>query len=303
MQKIETINLNGIIAESVELVKIVFSDDFTKRHLDLILSVISVAKNDDEKLIFEIPTTVLAKIYNPANPWGKELKKEIHKIASDLMNLKFGIPNKEKDTIKWYHWVKTVEVPKNPTDADVVIIELSNAVKRFYVQLHQQGLFYTLKNILKLRTLTEAKIYHWAYAKKGFENAVPISIDDAKYYFVGDTELKTSEFTKKYLEPAIKRINEKTDLWITYEKVCADKRNAKKISSLKFTISCSYEKKKPMKPRTDAQKKSDRERGIALWQHCRELEEENQFLTERNCTLEKENIALEELLYGEEWGI
>lgn len=287
MAKFEKINLNGTIAESTELVSMLFSDNLTKRHLDVLLSIISLANTDDTTLEFEVPVPELAKIYNPANPWGVKTKNEVHKIVSDLMNLKFGIYRKDFKKTFWYHWVESVGEPDNINDT--ITITLSNDVKRFFIQFHRNYFVYTLKNILVLRTLTEARIYHWAYAKKGFKNDVPISINDAKLFFCGKTDISNAEFIRTYLKPALIRINEKTDLNISYEKVCADKTDKRLITSLKFKIKCDYEKaakEPPKRKRSAAQLESDRNRLKEIFRELYRLEAENIALSERNLELE-----------------
>lgn len=124
-------------------------------------------------------------------------------------------------------------------DKNVVYLRLSNEVRNFYLELGKQNLTYTLENILALRTLTDARLYQWAYGKKGFKNEVSISIEDAKLLFCGKEELETYDFLTKYLDQSIKRINKKTDLTLSYEKVRKSGVNKNKISSLKFTIECN----------------------------------------------------------------
>lgn len=300
MTKIEKINLNGTIAESIEMVRMLFCDNFTKRHLDMLLAIISMADKNNKDLAFEVPVQEFAKIYNPSNPWGSQTKSKIHKIVEDMMDLKFGIHNKNLHKTFWYHWVKSVGEPDDINET--ITIVLSDDVKKFFIQLHDKYFIYTLKNILALRTLTEACIYHWAYAKKGFNNDIPISIDDAKLYFCGRTDISNAEFIRTHLKPALKRINEKTDLHIEYEKVCADKTDRRIITSLKFKIECNYEKK-PAKKRSESQVKYDKERGKAMYkelqetkEELQEAKEEIQFLSKRNFELETKEIIREQQL-------
>ena len=112
----------------------------------------------------------------------------------------------------------------------------------FFMKVKEQNLVMSLKNILALSTLNQKRIYRWAYAKKGFKNAVPIAFNDAKRIFIGNEDIRTVEFIRFYLKPALAAINEKTDLHIEFEPARADPSCQTKITLLKFKIKCNYKK-------------------------------------------------------------
>lgn len=286
MVKIETLNINGTIAESVELAKMIFSEDFTKKQLDLILAIIAMAKENDNELEYAIPFKEIAKIYNPKNPRSEIVKETVKEAVKGLMKSYFTVRNKEKKYTDYYHWIEKARISDNE---ETVYIKLSDDVKKFYLDLHKQSLFYSIKNIINLRSLTEARIYHWAYSKKGFKNNVPISVEDAKILFLG-REMRTAEFIRA-IDTAIARINQKTDLNISYDKVCADKTNNQRITSLNFKIDCTFGKS--IKERTPSQIKYDKKRNKELWKRVWELETENNYLSQRNYTLELAEINRE----------
>ena len=293
--QVNKIKMDGIVIDSLELVRMIFDEKFTKHHLNLILTLLSLYNENKGAMVYKIPIKELYKIYSPKNPRVKNIKEDTCKTAKELMQLYFIVPNKTKGTLKYHHWVDTVEIPANPSDSDYMEITLHKDVEQFFGQLHKLKLVYQLKYILELSTLTEAKLYRWAYAKKGFHNAVPISIDDAKMLFCGKTDINTSDFIRYNLASAIKHINEKTDLNIEFEKVCSDKQYKHKVTSLKFKIDCSYEKK-PVKKRSESQIKHDKERGKQMWQEMKKLKEENEFLSKRNHELESKEIVREQQL-------
>lgn len=286
MEKISKIDRKNTVVEDLRLVDCVFNATLTKKQLDLILWIISmVNKTDKDFKTYEIPLEIIAELYNPANPRREETKKTIRTALKSIINSSFCIMGEETES--YYHWV---EMCKIDWDKNVVYLRLSNEVRNFYLELGKQNLTYTLENILALRTLTDARLYQWAYGKKGFKNEVSISIEDAKLLFCGKEELETYDFLTKYLDQSIKRINEKTDLTLSYEKVRKSGVNKNKISSLKFTIECNY---KVSKPRTKAQVKYDKEKNIALWQERNNLKEELEKVNEEKNTLKIENKKLQ----------
>ena len=288
MEKISKIDRKNTIVEDLRLVDCVFNATLTKKQLDLILWIISmVNKTDKDFKTYEIPLEIIAELYNPANPRREETKKTIRTALKSIINSSFCIMGEETES--YYHWV---EMCKIDWDKNVVYLRLSNEVRNFYLELGKQNLTYTLENILALRTLTDARLYQWAYGKKGFKNEVSISIEDAKLLFCGKEELETYDFITKYLDQSIKRINEKTDLTLSYEKVRKSGVNKNKISSLKFMIECNY---KVSKPRTKAQVKYDKEKNIALWQERNNLKEELEKINEEKNTLKLENKKLQKV--------
>lgn len=288
MEKISKIDKKNTIVEDLRLVDCVFNATLTKKQLDLILWIISmVNKTDKDFKTYEIPLEIIAELYNPANPRREETKKTIRTALKSIINSSFCIMGEETES--YYHWV---EMCKIDWDKNVVYLRLSNEVRNFYLELGKQNLTYTLENILALRTLTDARLYQWAYGKKGFKNEVFISIEDAKLLFCGKEELETYDFLTKYLDQSIKRINEKTDLTLSYEKVRKSGVNKNKISSLKFTIECNY---KVSKSRTKAQVKYDKEKNIALWQERNNLKEELEKVNEEKNTLKLENKKLQKV--------
>ena len=68
-----------------------------------------------------------------------------------------------------------------------------------------------------------------------------IYIEDAKLRFYGDASIRTADFTRK-LDSAIKQINKKTNLDVSYQRV--NKRGSRKIAVLRFTIKNKYKSKK-----------------------------------------------------------
>ena len=84
-------------------------------------------------------------------------------------------------------------------------------------------------------------MFKWLSCNSNFKNDVSIYIEDAKLRFYGDASIRTADFTRK-LDSAIKQINKKTNLDVSYQRV--NKRGSRKIAVLKFTIKNKYKSEK-----------------------------------------------------------
>jgi len=282
IEELSSIDKNKSITESVELMQTVLAQTVNNRQLDLILILASmVQKHDTTFTTYLISFDTLAQLYNPANPRTAITQKYIREAVENIMDAKFSLKNGSRE--KYFHWVGTCEIDwKKKT----VQIALSEEVRKFYLLIKERTLTYNIKNMLALRTTVQKRLYVWAYGKKGFHNDVPISIEDAKLLFYGEKPIRTADFFRKCLDPAIQKVNEKTDLQLSYEKVYKDPDNKKRISSLKFKISCDYEKKK--KECTASQIQYDREKSKKLWQAYNDVQKENDTLRFANEELKKE---------------
>lgn len=304
---IDKIKFNGVIYDSLELVNMVFDEQFTKHHFDMIYTLLSLYNDNNKSLAYKIKVKDLLKIYDHKNPWRKGLCEATITVAKSLMRSLFIVHDKKSGTNTIYHWVDRVTYPDNISEDDYVEIVLHSDIDQFFSQMKTQNLILPLKKIMELSTLTEKKIYRWAYAKKGFKNDVPISIDDAKLLFCGRTDIRTADFIRYSLAQSVKAINKKTDLYIEFEAVRADATYKQKITSIKFKI-----RNKNEKQRTEAQIKYDKERNKKMWQIVKDQEEiiseqeatiahqkdtiskisNDNYLVEKNSQLEQENMKL-----------
>lgn len=264
MVKVNEISIENKIAESTKIMSEMFSVSLTKRQMDLIYAVISLVKpTDTEFKEYVITYKQIAELYNPSNSRSKEIKKCVKDAINGIMDSHFDMV--DGDEVVSYHWV---EKCRNNDKKEIITFKLNKEVQQFYLKLNTGDYtVFLLKDLLELSSVFQANLFKWLTCKSGFSNAVPISIDDAKLHFYGKSDLKTSEFIKK-IDSALEKINEKTNITASYEKV----KSGKTITSLKFTIDNEYIKQK--KPLTPAQKKANDERSKAMWQENQELKEE-----------------------------
>lgn len=282
MREIINIDKNAIIVESKKLATSIYADTLTKPQLDIVMCLISlINKNDDGFETYVIPANEILKILRPANPRTEEAKLLLRNTIIGLRKASFVLEN--EDELITFGWIDFAKYDKK---MNTLTIRLSDEVKDLYIGLKETGLIYQLKNMLVLSTVFQAKLYEWAYSKKNFNNDVPISIEDIKELF-NKKDVRTADFISKYLNPAIKKINEKTDLYLEYEKIKADKENKKRITSLKFKISSNYERN--TKKRTESKIKADNKKKKKLWQENLDLQQKCEILENSNSILKEDN--------------
>lgn len=251
------------IAESNRLIRNMFDSTFTKRQMDLIYAIISLVKpEDDEFKTYHIPYKAIGEIFNPANPETEIVLKDIDKAVKGIANKAFRMEDDKK--IRYYQYVHDAEIDK---EEKYIEFTLSKKVQKFYLQL-QKGEYtsFLLKDILALSTTFQMNLFRWLACNSGFDNAVPISIEDAVVHFNGK-EIQTKHLIEK-IDYALEKINQKTSINASYEKI----KTGRNITSLKFTIDNKYIKK--VKQKTKAQIEAEKERSKAMWQENKELKEE-----------------------------
>lgn len=217
---------NLIIAESREFV--CMPNNLNEKELHLLLLLVAQIKPNDKELGWvSMSYDTLIERYNRSNKYGvdsiKSMKNAIYKLAEKLW---------ENEKGDFCHYL---DKGKFDDDNRIVKLKLSDETIFFFVE-YENGVFSKYAYIKQLRTKCAIQLYRWANANSNFNNAIPIKIDDAiKKFYDSEKTIKTNDFIRKHLEPAISKINDLTDLHIEYEKIYS-KKDRRKISSLKFTI-------------------------------------------------------------------
>lgn len=249
------------IAESNRLIRNMFDSTFTKRQMDLIYAVISLVKPDDNRFTeYHISYKAIGEIFNPTNPFCEVTIKDIEKAVKGIMNKSFQMEDDEE--IIFYHYVETARLNKKDKSLK---FKLNDEVQQFYLQL-QKGKYtsFLLKDILALSTSFQMNLFRWLACNSGFDNAIPISIEDAVIHFNGK-EIQTKHLIEK-IDSALKKINEKTSINASYEKI----KTGRTITSLKFSIDNKYIKK-AKKSLTPAQIEANKEKSKEMWQENQEM--------------------------------
>lgn len=236
MIEINEFDMQQKVAESTKLIRNIFDNNFTKRQLDMVYAIISLVKpTDDDFKTYHISYSAIGKIFNPQNPYCEVTVNDINLAVKDIMNKSFRI----KTDKKHYHYIEYAEVDEEERYID---FKLSEDVKQFYLKLRKEEYaVFLLNDIVKLSTVFQLNLFKWLSCNSNFKNDVSIYIEDAKLRFYGDASIRTADFTRK-LDSAIKQINKKTNLDLSYQRV--NKRGSRKIAVLRFTIKNKYKSEK-----------------------------------------------------------
>ena len=228
MSKDVITNGNMIIAESKKFID--YPNSLNDKQLQLILLLVAQIKQDDKKYEWiNIPCKTLIRLYNNSNDRSKDSEKSVVDNVFDLVKKTYYI--EDNSDIYAGHYIDKIKYNKKNK---IMSVKLSDETRYFFLEFND-GVYMHYGQIKKLHTKSAIQLYMWAVSKSGFKNSIPIKIDDIKELLYGNKEIKTKDFIRWHLEPAIKKINELTDISIQCEKI-PDKNNKRKISSLKFTI-------------------------------------------------------------------
>ena len=191
------------------------------------LYLISLINPDDKDFdtVF-VSISALCELFGLEKEKGnyKNLKKAI-KALSDKSSWLNG---------ELFRWVDTAKVIPN---SGIVRVKLSDSLKPYLLQLKENFTKYKLYNILVLKSKYSIRIYE--LLKSYFwEGVYSVTIQEFKNSIGCDKFNEFKDFNKRVLTPAIKEINELTDIYVEVTKL----KTGKCITDLKFDIHETSEK-------------------------------------------------------------
>ena len=172
----------------------------------------------------------MAKILDVSNQnLYKELPKVTAELVSKLIQFKY-IDQKGNERYLQGTFLSTAEYRKYE---GVVILEFSPKVAPYLLQLN--GLFtqYKLKNILEFNSKYSIRLYQILKAE-AFKKTITLDITILKEILCLKQKAyeKYNNLKNKVIEPAIKEINENTDIQVSF----TEKKEGRRIVSLEFMI-------------------------------------------------------------------
>lgn len=219
------INEDQIIRKHNRIVESKYAN-LTEREKKLFAIVISQIKKDDESFdTYQIPANEIKKVLDLDS---ESIYEQLKEVANRLYNRSFMIevPGKSWELFRF--------VDKAMYKEGFLYIKLHNDLAPFLLNLYKDYTPLQLGIILSLKGTHTLTIYEWLKKwVKIQKKTIPLSELKEK---LGVHEVKSydnfADFKKRILEPAIKEINEKSDLYFTYE----PKKEKQKVTSLIFTI-------------------------------------------------------------------
>lgn len=151
---------------------------------------------------------------------------EIREIVDNLDNKSFWVETDEK--VFKFRWFSEVEIIKGSGRVNIV---LNSNIKQYLIDLSREFTQYELYNILALKGKYSIRLYEY-FKSYAFRHDIEVELDKMRDILCADKYKEYKDFKKRVIEPAIKEINEYTDLEVKYEKIM----RGKWVVGLKFQI-------------------------------------------------------------------
>lgn len=224
---------NYIITQSNKLIEARHTKPLTAREQKIILTMVSMIQPTDEDFKdYDISVKEFSEMLGLE---GSTKYTEIKDITKDLMTKSIEIPREDGGWL-FANWISSAEYQKGE---GIISLSFSPKLMPYLLQLKTAFTSYRLSNILSLRSTYSIRLYElmkkWQHLGRW-----EISIDDLKLK-LGVSEGKYKQyghFKSKALNLAMKEINEKTDLHITFKEL----KKGRKIERIEFSIQHLKEK-------------------------------------------------------------
>jgi len=241
---------NAIVVKSNALIETSYQLSLNEQVI--ILACISQIRRDEpvtDDIMYSISGTEFASLC------GSNLKVAYRDLRSAALKLNArrvritkypnGKGNRKKVLVTG--WVQSIEY----TDGDgLVSLRFTRDILPYLSELKQCFTSYKLKNVVCMSSSYGARLYESLMQWKDIGER-EISIDWIRKNFLLEKKYpQMSDFKKRVLDPAIKDINEHSDLWVKWQQ----KKTGAKVTHLKFKFGLKKEQKpKPSKSETKIQ--------------------------------------------------
>lgn len=125
------------------------------------------------------------------------------------------------------HWISSIE--KNPNEKSITF-SFDRKLRPYLLGLSKNYFVFSTLHAYNLDSAYSIRLYQWAKSRQFLRRPQHVSVDDLRH-FLGTTEidsegLMTKESLKRYndfkkvaLQPAVREINNKTDIFITFQEI------------------------------------------------------------------------------------
>ena len=125
------------------------------------------------------------------------------------------------------HWISSIE--KNPNEKSITF-SFDRKLRPYLLGLSKNYFVFSTLHAYNLHSAYSIRLYQWAKSRQFLRRPQHVPVDDLRH-FLGTTEidsegLMTKESLKRYndfkkvaLQPAVREINNKTDIFITFQEI------------------------------------------------------------------------------------
>lgn len=238
MNNVKTKVLEGQLQiDLTENTKVTMRNDFASGKYDLSaleqkLVLINIASIKFEDEHFNANTFRVIDMAQLLNVTPEMLYRDLKRACDSLTNKKIYI---QKEDGSW-EFLVLVPTAKYIAKTGTVLMRLNEDAKPYLLQLRDMFTSFELSNILNLKSKYSIRIYQ-LMKSHSYRKELIITLDDLKYRLsLDDKKQKSyrlfSNVSERVLKPAMREINDKTDITIDYEAI----KQGRKIYALRFKI-------------------------------------------------------------------
>ena len=220
-----------------ENTKVTMRNDFASGKYDLSaleqkLVLINIASIKFEDEHFNANTFRVVDMARLLKVTPEMLYRDLKRACDSLTNKKIYI---QKEDGSW-EFLVLVPTAKYIAKTGTVLMRLNEDAKPYLLQLRDMFTSFELSNILNLKSKYSIRIYQ-LMKSHSYRKELIITLDDLKYRLsLDDKKQKSyrlfSNVSERVLKPAMREINDKTDITIDYEAI----KQGRKICALRFKI-------------------------------------------------------------------
>ena len=162
---------------------------------------------------------------------NKNIYAQMTKVTERLLSRKaFDVGSIESGRLLQVKWISSADYNLRE---GYVEIEISKKLKPYLIGLNKDFTSLQLRHAVALSSFYAIRLYEILkqYASIGMRKC---TVDELREYFgIDDTKYKQyTDFRKKAIDIAVREINGKTDIFVSYE----EKKDVRRVGSLLFTI-------------------------------------------------------------------
>lgn len=203
---LNTVNISNAISRHIITTS---KHALTARQLALVCYLASlVTPKDTAFQEIHVPIAMYLRIMNKPDT-GTE-RKQLRDSILDLKSKVFWLELERGKRYGAYSWIEKAEVDLT---TNTLILKLDDTLAPFLLELQNQArTVFQLGYLASFTHRHTADVYLYATSYKNFDKPVVMPINDAKARFAGGRYSDTYDLKVKCLSPAIKEINEKSDI-------------------------------------------------------------------------------------------
>lgn len=210
--------------------------------LDIIMSMIGTEEDRDENLDYTINVKDYIQLFGLDH--GKNVYPKIKAACNSLHKKYFSIYFGNDERWTDYSWIQTATYIENQ---GMVIIKLAEDFKRMMVETKKKGnsgIFYSLRFALPMECQYSKRIYYMCLEWVNTTNVRFDNLDDLKRKLMIPNSYTNSKIESRILDVAVKEVNEKSDIIISYSTVLDQGRGGTYIKGI--TWNCRRKTKDEM---------------------------------------------------------